>query len=218
METSAPPINESVGLLAKYAPKSLERLRRTLPSELEPLLKPGGILGPSNPFLLARAEVCRTSLKQAELVCSSGINAAERRLKVSRHFRLAAEITASLTSAGVLASFYSETKLPGQMVALIGSLATVVSGFAARIPADGKTSLFETYAQLVEARFEAARFLQEIEIYLKVGVKDEYEAQLADLIGKGNLLCRKVNLLQTTLLDAASVEAASDRDVADSKT
>jgi hypothetical protein len=210
MGISAPPINESVGFLAKYAPKTLERLRQELPPEIAPLLKPGGLLGPSDPLLSPRAEVCRASLEQTVVVCTNGIKVAERRLKDSRRFHLVAEIAASLTSAGVLVSFYPKTQLPGQMVALFGSVATVVSGFAARIPEDGKTSLFETYSQLVEGRFEARHLLQEIEIYLKIDIKDEHEAELGKLIGEGNSLCQKLNVLQTTLLEVASVEATNN--------
>jgi hypothetical protein len=205
MGISAPPINESVSLLAKYAPKSLERLRKELPPEIAPLLKPGGLLGLSDRLLLPRAKVCRTSLEQAVVVCSNGIKAAERRLKVSRRFRLVAEITASITSVGILASLFKEIPIV-QIVTFIGSLATVFSGYAARIPEEGKGSLFETYSRLVEGRFEAGQLLQEIAIYLKIGVKEEHEVQLRKLIGDGNALCQKLNSLQTTLLGAAGVE------------
>jgi hypothetical protein len=93
-----------------------------------------------------------------------------------------------------------------QIVTFIGSLATVFSGYAARIPEEGKGSLFETYSRLVEGRFEAGQLLQEIAIYLKIGVKEEHEVQLRKLIGDGNALCQKLNSLQTTLLGAAGVE------------
>ena len=65
-------------------------------------------------------------------------------------------------------------------------------------------SLFDTFAQLVEARFEAKQLLQEIEIYLGMDLNDEHESALRDLIGKGNLVCQKINSLRTTLLDATA--------------
>jgi hypothetical protein len=205
MENSAPPINESVALLAKYAPKRLERLRQELPPEIAPLLEPGGLLGPSDPLLLARAQVCLASLKQTVVVCTNGIKAAERRLKLSRRAHLVAEIAASITSLGVLASLLNPD-LTVKIVTFIGSLATIVSSYAGRIPEDGKTSLFETYSQLVEGRFEASQLSQEIEIYLKKDITDQQGVELGKLIGEGNALCQKLNLLQTTLLNSASVE------------
>jgi hypothetical protein len=66
-------------------------------------------------------------------------------------------------------------------------------------------SPFETYGQLVEARFEAQQVVQEIEICLKIDIEDKHEAQLVHLIGKANLICQSLNSLRTKLLDRASV-------------
>ena len=204
MRTTAPPINEAVNLLAKYAPGSLRHLRESLPPEMAPVLRAGGVLGVADSLLLPRAKVCREGLSQTIPICTAGITKAEGRLKKSRDFRLASDITAGITSASLVVSFSNipTVKLLSQIVALIGSLATVGSGFLARIPQDGKMSLFDTYAQLVEARFEAKQLLQEIEIYLGIDLNDEHESALRDLIGKGNLVCQKINSLRTTLLDA----------------
>jgi hypothetical protein len=110
-----------------------------------------------------------------------------------------------ITSLGIFASLFKEM-LVVQIVTFAGSLATIASGYIGRIPEDGKTSLFETYSQLVEGRFEGTQLLQEIEIYLEIDIKDEHEAELRKLIGNGNSLCKKLNALQIPLLDSASVE------------
>ena len=146
----------------------------------------------------------RASLEKIVEVCTNAIKVAERRLKDSRRFRLVAEIAAPITSLGIFASILKQMPIV-PIVTFIGSLATVFSGYCGRVPEDGKTSLFETYSQLVEGRFEARQLLQEIEIYLEADIKAEHEAELRRLIGNGNLLCSKLNALQSTLLDSANV-------------
>jgi hypothetical protein len=202
METLEPPINEAVGFLAKFAPDSLNELRKKLPAEIRPLLSPGGLAGRSDKLLLARAEVAKAALAEIASRCQEGIALAERRLKLSRRIRLLGEIAAVLGSASVvttaLATPGSWIILSGT-VALVGSLATVIAEYAVKLPQD-KLSLFETYAWLVEARFEAVQMAKEIAVLIDAGAANRHEAALTELIGKGNVLCREAHRRLASLL------------------
>jgi hypothetical protein len=89
------------------------------------------------------------------------------------------------------------------VVALIGSLATVIAEYAIKLPQENNSSLFETYAWLVQARFEAKQMKEEITVLIDAGTPTEQEATLTDLIGKSNVLCREAHRRLAILLSEA---------------
>jgi hypothetical protein len=196
MEESAPPINEAVGFLGRFAPHSLDQLRRALPPEMGSLLSVGGLAGPTDALLVSRAEVARVALTEVIARCQTGIASAERRLKLSRRIRLVGELAAVLGSASVVttASAVSPTwTVASGVVALIGALAAVVAEYAVKLPQENNSSLFETYAWLIEARFDAKQIAGEIDLLIHAGASNEHDAELVNLVGKSNTLCREAH-------------------------
>jgi hypothetical protein len=88
-------------------------------------------------------------------------------------------------------------------IALLGSLATVIAEYAVKLPQDSKSSLFETYAWLVEARFEAGQMKGELSLLIEAGESEDHEVELVDLIGKSNVLCREAHRRLAILLSEA---------------
>lgn len=214
-----PPISEAVWLLSKFAPSKLELLGRDMPPEIQPLLDPGGLaeISTGDPLLLARAKIAKEALDQIAVQCDSGLQSAENRLRVSRSVRLVGEIAAVVGSASVLGSASSETPgllIPSGIVALIGSLSSAISEFALRLPQEGSTSLFDTYAKLGEARFQATQLAKEIAIFLPLPQLNEpQQNELATLIGRANELCRDAVKLLTLLLRGRSVNSGNNHKV-----
>src|SRR5205814_2285722 len=96
--TNTPSISEAVSLLSIFAPQRLSELKRDLPTEIHPLLIPGGLAGPLPVTLKSRATVQRAALDQVLRRISSAITSAERRLKLAKRVRLIGDVAAVLGS------------------------------------------------------------------------------------------------------------------------
>lgn len=197
MIDASPPISEAVSLLNIVAPAELFRLKQELPSEIHPLLIPGGLAGSIATTLKARAAVQIAALKQITERIKIAAQSSERRLRISKRVRLVGDVAAVLGSSSVLAGTSSESApgwvvLTGGIIALVGALSGVLSDYSTRLAAGSGGSLFEIYSALSEARFEADSLQTEIKLLLKAAAQEDVEERLSAAIGEANALCRKV--------------------------
>jgi hypothetical protein len=197
--TGAAPIAEAVSLLNKVAPHELERLRNELPADMAPFLSGAGVAGPLPANLRARATVQLAALAQIIERIKSAIRKAEGRLKISRRIRLAGDVCAIVGSSSVLVGASGGTQsAPSSLtvmvsgcVALLGALAGALSEYALKLP-DGGASLFEIYAGLGEAQYEAEQLAGGIHELIALDSSEESREMLEKLVGEANVLCRKM--------------------------
>lgn len=197
---TAPPINEAVGLLHKFAPTVLQQLQKEFP-ELQEHLEPGGIAGPADPLVVSRAKFCLKTLREIDRLCNSGITEAQKRLKRQKQFALIGSATAAFASASVVVSLsasYSGVAMAAGVVSLLGSLAAVFADHVGRVP-QGDISLFDAYKELVVIRSDAKVLGSEIGSYLDAGPRDQDEQEIGKLVGQSNVLFRRANVLLTVL-------------------
>jgi hypothetical protein len=152
---NAPPINEAVNFLNKFSPAALEKLKETLPPEIRPLLKPGGLAGRTDPLLEPRVRVCLEALGEVIPRCDEGIRVSGARLRRARKMSLAAGIAAMVGSSSVLATLAVQsvvlTAISG-MIALAGSVLALVADFTTRPDHEAKKTVLDTFMQLSRSR------------------------------------------------------------------
>lgn len=211
-----PPINEAVNLLARYAPGRLTSLREEVPSEMLPLLEPGGLAGESSDSLvpyLARSQI--EALEEAVDLSNRVIRVAEKRLRASRRFRLGGEIAALVGSASVLSSVPAQAwilALISGVIGLAGSLSTLVAEYYVRLSFEGQSSLYEVYTALMNARYKAKGLLPELCILLEINRDQSHTDRLSTLIGESNAVCEEINRLRSRMLEVSTKEARSLKD------
>jgi len=196
METQAPPINEIVGLLGKFAPRKLTALRLGYP-ELGPLLQEGVIAGEPGPLTLSLARACVDSLGTASLLCDKGLDGAKKRLTSARTLRFIAGAASALGSGSVLGSIKSGpvgATVAGGVVALVGSIATLGIEFYEKIYSSNKANLLQIYSDLVDCRSDVAESKAEIEAMI-ANAKDSDAKKLDAAIRSANQTCRKIRSL-----------------------
>jgi hypothetical protein len=204
METGLPPINEAVNLLSKFDPGALERLRAGLPTEVRPLLRPGGLAGVVAADLIPLAQVPLKALKTACDWCDQAIHTTASRLKRARLFRLVGGLAAAGGSASSV--IVTITAWPpigvyvGGVVALVGSLASLLSDYWTRLESGGSRTLFEVYADLVDKRYQAKRLSEELTTLLGLEATPEREQAIKDRMGQANAILYEVNKLEAVLL------------------
>jgi hypothetical protein len=200
---NAPPINEAVNFLYKFSPAALEKLKQTLPPEMHPLLKPGGLAGKTDPLLEPRTRVCLTALGEVIPRCEEGIQVSGTRLRRARRMSLAAGIAAMVGSSSVLATLAAQsivlTAVSGA-IALAGSVLAFVADFIIRPDHEAKKTIFDTYMQLSRSRYRAEQLRGELAVHLEAGITQKREDAVVRLIGEANALCLSVNELRPTLL------------------
>jgi hypothetical protein len=205
MDVGAPPINEIVGLLGKFEPNALEKLKAVVARDIHPLLIPGGLMGAKGAFIRSRSLVAQKALEELQPLCTRGIEVAEKRLVWSKRLRLAGEIVAILGSASVIGSLAKAGEsskaiaLISGGVALVGSFLSLFSTYFTRLQ-DEKKSLFEIYVGLVELRLEASQLLQDLNGYLNAGEEGDYDAELTDVVAKANGISKRAYMLLPELL------------------
>lgn len=203
MGGNAPPINEAVNFLFKFNPASLEKLKQTLPPEIQPLLKPGGLLGRTDPLLDPRTRICLTALEEVIPRCDEGIQVGGTRLRRARRMSLTAGIAAMVGSSSVLATLVAQsiilTAVSGG-IALAGSVLAFVADFTTRPDHGSKKTVFDSYMELSRCRYRAEQLRGELSVHLDVGITQKREDTVVQLIGEANALCVNVDELRAILL------------------
>ena len=203
MGGNAPPINEAVNFLHKFSPASLETLKASLPAEIHPLLKPGGLAGRTDPLLVPRIRICLAAIEEVIPRCEEGVRASGTRLRRARRMSLAAGIAAMVGSSSVLATLAAQsvvlTAVSG-VIALAGSVLAFVADFTTRPDHEAKKTVFDTFMQLSRSRYRAEQLRGELTVHLEVGIASKREEAVAQLIGEANALCLGVDELRATLL------------------
>jgi hypothetical protein len=210
MGGNAPPINEAVNFLHKFSPASLEKLKQTLPAEILPLLKAGGLAGRTDPLLEPRARVCLAALEEVMPRCDEGIKASGARLRRARRLSLAAGVAAMVGSSSVLATLGAGSNVLGAgtnilaavsgVIALVGSVLAFVAEFTTRPDHEAKKTVFDTYMLLSRSRYRAEQLRGELSTHIDAGISAKREDAVAGLIGEANALCLNVIDLRASLL------------------
>jgi hypothetical protein len=198
----APRINEAVNFLSKFNETSLNQLRGSLPAEIQPLLKPGGVAGETDPLLGPRARVCVAALTEAIARCDGAVNVTGTRLRWARRLGLAAGVAAMVGSSSVLATVAAQSMLLTivcGLIALAGSVLTFVADFTTRPDQGGKRTVFDIYMQLSQNRHRAEQLRGELSAHLEVGVTPKSEPEVSRLIGESNALCLSMIELSTAV-------------------
>ena len=199
--TRSAPINEAVNLLGEFAPTRLAGMRRQYP-QLKDQLQPGGIAGPADRLVVARAKVCLETLDEAEKLCDQAVAVVQRQLRFQRSLSLVGSLAGAMAGATVVATVaarYWHVAIVAGIVSLIGSVASLLADHLGRSPRRGR-SVFRTYAELVEMNSNVYLLTVQLRTLLDLEVQEKHEEELTKLTGQGNQLFRDMKRLLTSVL------------------
>ena len=94
------PIDELVGLLSKWAPSSLDELRRKYP-EQEELLQPGFICGDTPAEMAVRIEVCLLGLSAAAEKSRATVEALKKKLAIANKVQFGGQLVTMIGGASI---------------------------------------------------------------------------------------------------------------------
>lgn len=193
MSTTNVKVNELVNFLARHAPATLAEVRTTVPAGFQPELVEGGLAGEQPAFLQERAKLAGAALDEMLPICSTILTRTNQRLQLSRLIRTGGQIGAAVSAALTTAAIPAGGRLAiiPAVVALLTSLAALISDALVRFSPADKSSLLDLYNSLREDLYDARTKRVELNLALQMGD----DAELGQLITSCNELARRLNLL-----------------------
>ncbi len=188
-----PPVNEIVNLLSRFAPATLEELRRDYPAQQE-LLRIGITAGArkEDPELRVRTAVAIKGLGEAVKICERELPRIQGKLEVSRKWILYGHIFAVVGGASIFGTI-SQTSLIGSYVAatitLLGSLASTYGQYLSEAVLGRSGKITDNYRVLVEALAQARQTLSTLRELVKAEIASKY---VAELVRDANVLSLKI--------------------------
>jgi hypothetical protein len=193
--STAPPIDEVVGLLAVLAPSSLERLRREHPDkEAQQLLQVGTILGPTSNLEL-RGKAALEALHPVTGRCDQAIAQLKRRVSKAVKLRIGAQLAAAIFGFEVLTALAvhwpNEAAFIGAAAGVASSVTAILVEHFMKMELTGRDA-GDLLRELVEARVEADFLKSE----LIIAREDAWRSRgLPDLVGRANALAATLRKL-----------------------
>ncbi|WP_417384091.1 hypothetical protein [Gimesia sp.] len=158
---------------------------------------------PADPRVITRSMMQLEELHNAVQCCRNREVIARSRVSKSRYMRLAGSISATVGSAGVLASLATTwpaaTIFTGSL-ALIGSLASLGSEHFQNKDDKDSTDLIDLNFQFSDARFQAESLINEFNILLNNYPQNSDEAALVELCKLSKSICKKINKLDARIV------------------
>ncbi|RAJ90047.1 hypothetical protein LX87_05526 [Larkinella arboricola] len=196
--TQGPPIDEIVSLLKKHSPESLTQLRNNFPNQIQ-YLDEGIIAGPDeNKHIKMRVATCFSGLTTALKLCNDIQPKAVRKLKTANTLRFIASIVTTVSGAAIFTVLAAEapktTKYIVAILALIGTLFSLVSQFVEGVLQPSSGNAYDLYKDLIEYKLEANDLHNELKIWESLNF-EEFKDEV--LIGRANAVCKNILILES---------------------
>ena len=191
-------INSLVDFLLKYDPVGYEKILDKYPSSVS-YLKPGLVLGEVSVEIKSIAELTLKALSQ---VIESSKNITEKlQKKVDRYraVRLAGNLVAALTSAGLISSVLTgETQLAiiTAIVNFIAIVSVMISNYIESSLYGEKKDINQYIQYLIKNVVDADRYKTDLDLLL---VTDQDEKKIIEIIKKANLIAAELRTAEMSV-------------------
>lgn len=188
------PIDESVGLLARYAPEALEELSGAYP-DAKDILRPGIVAGEVDKQSRLAAEVTMRACERSSRLATQLAAFLRRRLDASSRLEFLAQLIATLSSGALLGLLTTDVpalaRFAAATLAFASSIATLASRYFTRTLTPGSSSAADVFTELLEIKPEAESLLDQSKLWLEAPEAASME-DLQAMVGRGNALSAKL--------------------------
>lgn len=188
------PIEESVGLLAKFDPRTLENLRSRFPESAN-ILKPGQVAGEVEDRKRLAAEITISACDKASELSDDLASFLKSRLDLSSRLEYLAQFISLLTSGSLLGLLSSGAPLVAKytvaVLSFVSSIASLAAKYFSRTFTTGASSAPDIFTELLEIKPAAEALRTQVRLWLlddNPARVDEIDA----LTAKGNALAGKI--------------------------
>jgi hypothetical protein len=197
-DLAAPRVNGLVGLLADHRPEALDALRVRYPEQAQ-VLRPGTMMGSSTVDSLLLVELALEGLRVVQARAEPNLRRLRSRLARAKNLRLAGNVVATLTGAGLIAALVADADLLAKIAAVVNFAVSLFALGAAHLETPvygGPGSLLQSYETLVNAAARAEQLSAELEACLRVKARP---AQALELVRRANELAGELRVAERAL-------------------